>query len=199
MTNDVIKTPCVGSITSSTVTDNFTHLILSNCDQIGSSKDSISLYIIPSAQGLNSYQRLLDPAQFHKPVPAVQGGGGYLCHTVSRTTKPPPPTVVAMGTNAASHITSSGSHSFLFLEVPPPHSWTLGKWSMSALKLIEMTRVCVTTPLLMHFTCRVTGEILIVPLPYAAFSQTSTGHRMVNFKPSSRFNVGYIWVPLFLC
>lgn len=97
----------------------------------------------------------------------------------------------------------------------PPYSWRLGEQSVSALKLvtralirvhptptpppfIEITRFCVATPLLMHFTCRVPGQILIVLLPFAAFSQTSMGRRTVNFKPSSRFNVGHIWVPLFL-
>lgn len=43
------------------------------------------------------------------------------------------------------------------------------------------------TLLLIRFTCRIRGDILIVMLPDAAFSQTSTGRRIVNSRPSSRF------------
>lgn len=85
MTNSIIHTLSVSSLTSFTVTDNFRHLIIGKDEE----KYTISLHIIPSSQGLNSCQRLLDPSPFQRPGAAVKGGGGYLCSTVSRTPKPP--------------------------------------------------------------------------------------------------------------
>lgn len=54
------------------------------------------------------------------------------------------------------------------------------------------------TLLLIHFTCHVRGEILIVTLPDARFSETSTVHRKVKSKPSSWFKRPHKRVPLSL-